>query len=421
MNEAVSWGMGVFRDLADYRVGRIPWAQVDGQGCLLSGAPGSGKTLFARALAATCGVPLVAGSYGLWQASGDAHQGTFLQAMRDTFAAAKTKAAADGGAILFIDEVDSFPNRETLTHSYKHYHIQVVNTLLAEIDGVWGRDGVVVLAACNHPRLLDPALTRSGRLDRHIRILLPDQAALGRILREHLGDDVAGEALQMAALAAAGASGADCERFVRGARRRARDSGRAVTLEDLLAEIGGADDRTEAELRVAAVHEAGHAVAACALRPDSLKTVSLRSSGAVGGRMITDIRAGCLRPRDVRDLLVVFLAGRAAEVEILGEPSAGAGGGADSDLARATGLAAAAISSFGLDEESGLLWTTGPADGAMLSMLLRDNPDLASRVDRMLTDAHERAGELVRDRRAAVTALSRSLMERQALDGAEVA
>jgi cell division protease FtsH len=139
-----------------------------------------------------------------------------------SFAQAREKTAVAGGAILFIDEVDSFPNRETLTHHYKDYEIQVVNALLAEIDGVEGRRGVVLLAACNHPHLLDPALVRSGRLDRHIRISLPDQAALARILREHLGKDFGGESLQEAALAAAGASGADCEPFVRGARRRAR-------------------------------------------------------------------------------------------------------------------------------------------------------------------------------------------------------
>ena len=420
MDEAVAWGMALARDLAAYRAGQLPWAQVDGQGCLLSGPPGCGKTLFARAVAATCGVPLVTGSYGQWHASGSAHQGDFLKAMRGSFARAREKAAVEGAAILFIDEVDSFPNRETLTHHYKDYEIQVVNALLAEIDGVEGRDGVVLLAACNHPHLLDPALVRSGRLDRHIRLHLPSPAALARILREHLGADLAGESLREAALAAAGASGADCERAVRGARRRAREAGRAVILADLLAEIGGADDRTEAELRVVAIHEAGHAVATCALRPGSLRALSLRATGAVGGGMIAELSARCLRPGDVHDLLVMLLAGRAAEVEILGEPSAGAGGGPDSDLARATGLAAAAVSSLGLDEETGLLWT-GATDAAALPGALRDDAVLAARVKRMLAEAHERARELVRVRRAAVTALSQSLLERRALDGVEAA
>jgi SpoVK/Ycf46/Vps4 family AAA+-type ATPase len=421
MDEAVAWGWALARDLAIYRKGQLPWADVDGQGLLLSGPPGCGKTLFARALAKTCGVPLVSGSWGQWHASGSGHQGDFLKAMRASFTQAREQAAAEGAAILFIDEVDSFPNRETVNHHYKDYEVQVVNALLAEIDGVEPRIGVVLLGACNHPHLLDPALVRSGRLDRHIRIALPRTTNLERILREHLGNDLPGVVLREAALTAAGASGADCERFVRGARRRAREARRAMTLADLMAEIGGTDTRSRAELQIAAIHEAGHAVVACAQRPGSLQAITLRGAGGSGGGIfVKSSKRRLLRSGDVDDQLVLLLAGRAAEVELLGAPSSGAGGDPESDLARATHLAAQAASSLGLDEESGLLWS-GEFDTATLPAVLRVDAVLAARVKHMLAEAHERARELVREQRSALVALSQTLLERQTLEGAEAA
>ena len=416
MDEAVAWGMAVARDLAAYREKHLPWEQVDGPGCLLSGPPGCGKTLFARAFAATCNVPLITGSWGKWQGTGSGHQGDFLKAMRSAFVRAKEKAATDGGAILFIDEVDSFPNRETVTHHYKDYEIQVVNALLAEIDGVEGRNGVVLLAACNHPHLLDPALTRAGRLERHIHIGLPDETALAGILREHLGAELADESLREAALATAGASGADCARIVRGARRRAREAERALVLADLLDEIRGTDNCLETEIRLAAVHEAGHAVAACVLKPGTLRTVSLLSARGSGGAVIADFQARYLLREDVSDLLVVLLSGRAAEEQILGEPSSGAGGSWQSDLARATRLASEAVSCLGFDKERGLLWS-GSLEAATLPTVLREDPVLAAHVREMLAEAYARAQELVRAHQDAVTAISQLLAERRVLDG----
>ena len=172
MDEAVAWGFQLRDDLDAFRKGERSWSDVDG-GLLLSGPPGTGKTLYARALAATCGVPLVSGSYGAWLSTGTAHQGDLLKAMRKAFADAKAVAPA----ILFIDEVDAFADRARVKH-HPEWHTEVVNTLLAEIDGVEIRRGVVLIGACNHPDKLDPALVRSGRLDRHIRIGTPGTAAL---------------------------------------------------------------------------------------------------------------------------------------------------------------------------------------------------------------------------------------------------
>jgi cell division protease FtsH len=416
MDEAIAWGLDVVSDLEGYMAGKLSWSHVSGHACLLSGPPGCGKTLFARALAASCGVPLVTGSYGQWLGSGGGHQGSMLKGMRDTFGEARRRKPS----ILFIDEVDSFPNRATLRHAWADWEIQVVNALLAEIDGVEGREGVILVAACNHPEMLDPALVRSGRLDRHIRVRLPDRAGLERIFREHLGSDLAGVPLSGAALVATGASGVDVERFVRGARRRAREAGRPMVVADLMDEIGGADDRSEEELERVAIHEAGHAVAMCELHPGALRAVTVRPNGGVSGAMASSMSDSFLLADDVHRRLVFFLAGRAAEQVVLGAPSSGSGGGAESDIACATRLAATAVASLGLDGTAGPLWSGVPSP-ANLPEMLATNSALAARVRTALEAAYSDAIILIGKRRAAVDALTAALMEQRALDGDEAA
>ena len=357
----------------------------------------------------------IIGSYAIWHSAGSAHQGDFLKAMRKSFAEAKAAAPS----VLFVDEIDSFPDRGKLTHSWADYEIQIVNAFLAEVDGVEGRDGVILLAACNHPDKLDPALVRSGRLDRHIRIRLPDRAALARILREHLAGDLAGADLSAAAMAASGSSGADCERLVRGARRRARSAQRAMVMADLLDEIGGADDRSPDDLWITAVHEAGHAVTTCALRPGGIGVVSLRGSGDTGGRTaVMAARSAYVRLSDVADWLVILLAGRAAEEIVCGQASSGAGGGETSDLARATYLAAASQAALGLGEVADLTWRGLPDTNGMPD-LLAAHPGVAERVRVMLEDAYDCARRMIGARITAVEALARVLVTRRILDGTE--
>lgn len=415
MHEAVEWGMAVAGDLGDLRAGRLAAGALD-PGCLLSGPPGCGKTLFARALAKTCGVPLVMGSYSAWLATGSGHQGDLLRAMRRTFATARLQAPC----ILFIDEVDSFRDRAAVKHEHADWHIQVVNALLAEIDGIEGRPGVILVAACNYPDTLDPALVRSGRLDRHIRVGLPDRGALERILREHLGDDLKDACLAGTALAAAGMSGADCERVVRGARRRARTASRPLELADVVAEIGGVDSRSPTELWRMAVHESGHAVATLALSPGTLQVVTLRAAGGLGGSTRSSQAESFYLAADVQRHLVQLLAGRAAEDVVLGHPSSGAGGNGGSDLAQATRLAATASTALGLDDATGLVWS-GTLDDATLTERMAGDTALVAGVRRVLDGAYADALTLVGQHHAAVSALAAELLVQGVLDGAQAA
>ena len=415
MEEAVEWGLAVAGDLDDLRASRLAPGALDA-GCLLSGPPGCGKTLFARALAESCGVPLVTGSYSAWLATGHGHQGDLLKAMRRTFTNARTQAPC----ILFIDEVDSFRDRAAVRHEHAEWHIQVVNGLLAEIDGVEGRPGVILVAACNNPDTLDPALVRSGRLDRHIRVHLPDQGALQLILREHLGEELREACLAGAALAMAGMSGADCERIVRGARRRARTALRPVELADIMLELGGVEERSPAELRRVAVHEAGHAVATCVLSPGTLQAVTLQATGSAGGstRWLQPDRF--YLADDIQRHLIQFLAGRAAEEVLLGQPSSGAGGKGGSDLAQATRLAANASTALGLDDVNGLLWS-GMLDEITLAERMGSDSLLAAGLRWVLDGAYADALRLIRQHHAAVESLGAELLVHGVLDGAQAA
>ncbi|CAN7442739.1 ATP-binding protein [Pararhizobium sp. LjRoot235] len=136
---------------------------------LLSDPPGCGKTSFAAALARTCGVKLVLASAARWQAMG--HLGDLLKAMRRAF----DDATKNSTSILFIDEFDSFGDRQALSGDNASYSRQVVNGLLECMDGVRGREGVIVIGATNFPALIDEALLRPGRLERHCAIPLPEK------------------------------------------------------------------------------------------------------------------------------------------------------------------------------------------------------------------------------------------------------
>lgn len=410
LDNAVTWARSLVADLAAWRRGDIGWDAVD-HGLVLDGPPGTGKTLFARVLATATGLPLICGSLATWQSAG--HLGDLLKAMRRDFDAVR----AQSPAILFIDEIDAFGDRASMTHEHRDYSTQVVNGFLEQLDGSGGREGLVFVAASNDIRRCDPAIVRAGRLNRIVRIDLPDAMARAKMLRVRIGADLPDADLHRIARLAEGLSGADIEKLVKDARRAARQAGRPLTEGDLMAVAMRDDAGLPASLlyRVA-VHEAGHAVLSALIDGTDEMTVALQSRDGAAGWVShrPGYRAGT--PHDKENEIVITLAGRAAEEALLGSVSAGAGGQVGSDLHVATSLAAGMVGSFGLAGPSRLLFTAPASD---TTEILRHAPLRAS-ASAILDAAYERACLMVGRHKAAVERVAQALVEKRWLDGATV-
>jgi hypothetical protein len=181
--EAQNWALDLKSDLALWRVGKLDWSEMSTK-LLLSGPPGTGKTTFAKALCNSLQAPMLATSVAQWLEPG--YLGDVLKLMTSAF----ETAGKHKPAILFIDEVDGIGRRGDASRPYSDYWDSVVNRALELLDGVGKSQGVIVVGATNHPDKIDPALRRSGRLERHAVIPLPDTDALAGILAYHLGADV---------------------------------------------------------------------------------------------------------------------------------------------------------------------------------------------------------------------------------------
>jgi cell division protease FtsH len=318
--------------------------------------------------------------------------------------------------VLLVDEVDAIGTRLADKGEHKDYWTSVITCMLELLDGTEGRAGVLVLATTNDPGALDPALVRSGRLDRMLEIRRPDPAALEGILRHHLGGDLADDDLAQAARLALGGNGADCARWVRTARQSARQDERSMTPADLLAAIGTATFTPEVE-RMVAVHEAGHAVVTVVLRPGSVMDV--RVGIGIGPAGTVQAKQDTRSTREaVHGQLLELLAGRAAEEVVLGRYSGGSGGSAGSDLAIATCLAVALETSLGLGT-FGPMWQGQPTPDTV-GTLLALRPALAARVQAYLEAVHGEAVELVRRHHKAVSAVADVLVAMRSLTGSEV-
>lgn len=407
-------------DIAAARAGRIPWSAVD-RGVLLVGAPGTGKTTLARALAQACGIKFIHVSAAQWQAAGglDLH----LRAIRSTFSEARRYAPA----ILFIDEIDSLGNREQFTGSNAIYQTDVVNAVLEQMQGLDEDEPLIVIGATNYPDNVDPALRRAGRLDQVITLPRPNVAGLEHIFSYYLGPHRAAKNLarnvkvEPLAQLAFGLTGADVEFFVRGAARRARKARRRITQADLVAEITRRPRRPDSvvsltadDMHRVAVHEAGHAIAALLSanggREVTYVSIIPRMDGSLGFTATAPAPGVVLTRIDVHERLRTILAGRAAEEVVFGKAnvSLSAGGTEQSDLAVATRLATRVICTSGFGGDGSLLWTPAPT------------PAQLDQVDALLRDSYRAAIDLLRDQRAALDRIVRALVDRQEIDGASV-
>ncbi len=388
--DAAIWAGTLVAELAAWKRGELPWTDLDAA-ALLSGPPGVGKTLFARALAKSCGCTFIDASLAQWQSTG--HLGDLLSAMRASFKKATDRAPA----VLLIDEFDSVGDRSKFSGPNAQYTTEVVAGLLECLDGAHRREGVVVVGACNNPERIDSALLRPGRLGRHFRLSLPDAAARKGIIRFHIGDALDEPGTDRIVAATAGFTGADIGQLAADARRRSRTSDRPLRLEDVLSCLPQAERIVGEMRRRVCVHEAGHAAAILALDVGRLSGVvvmdEVPAKLRIGGGAIFEREARLPTSEFYRSSIVVQLAGMAAEVEVFGTHLEGAGGRRGTDLNRAADIATTMIAQLGM----GGLNYVDARDEIDLEQIRRSMPDINRRVEQMLTEEFERARAVTRD------------------------
>lgn len=391
----------IVRDLRNWKTGTVAWADLT-RTLLLYGPPGTGKSWIARAMGNSAGFSVVCGTFGQWQSAG--HLGDMLREMRRTFAQARAKVPS----VLIIDEIDAVGSREDPDQHNRSYRVQVINAYLAEMDAIAREEGVVVVATCNHPDMIDPAVLRAGRIDMKVSVPLPDADTLYGVFRHCLPDWSEADLRDLAARAV-GCSAADVDAVIRQARAAARGAKRDLVIDDLRQVFRIAHD--PAIDRRVALHECGHAIICTALDLGPVRRVYLDRDGGGGTVFDTTAKHGVLA--DMQDRMVQLLAGRAAERLVLGDVSAGAGGGPTSDLAMATAIASGIQMRYGLGGH-GPVWSTDPE-----ARLARD-PDASCRVRRELENAEKRAAEILAPHRPLLEEMAESLMATRDMDQAEV-
>jgi SpoVK/Ycf46/Vps4 family AAA+-type ATPase len=415
--EAKGWGISLAEDIKSWKDGVLAWEEVD-CGILLSGPPGSGKTSYAAALARTCNVPLILGSAARWQATG--HLGDMLKAMHRAFA----DAVAQSPAILLIDEFDSFTSREEQTGNNDDYKRQVINGLLELLDGAQSHQGVVVIGATNYPNIIDQALLRAGRLERHFSIPLPDETARVGIFRFYLGDSLKDEILDTVASECEGWSGADIERCVREARRIARRAERPMRLDDIIAAMPARIQIPMAVQHCVAAHELGHAILGVLLESDPLISVSVARTirPSIGPQSLGHAkfheqffnrRTGTY----YRDKIAILLGGIAAEEILFNAFDNGAAGSSTADLNRATDIATMLETSWGLGKTLAVEPGNSPQE---LSAYRHNRKDVAKAVEATLQAEMQRAKTLLEEHRSVLLDLHADLLREGTLQAAVI-
>ncbi|MBY5639548.1 AAA family ATPase [Rhizobium leguminosarum] len=415
--DASTWAMELKNDLRDWRDGKLAWSDVD-KGCLFYGPPGTGKTRFASALAAECEMHLEATSISKWQSSKDGHLGDMLKAMYRSFASAKENAPC----LLFLDEFDSIGDRTKFDSRHADYSVQVVNALLECLDGVEGREGVVVVGACNHPNRIDPALIRSGRLEKHVYFPLPNAEARAEILAFHLPLLAEHPSLKEIAARLPGMSGADLERLSRDARRIARREHRPVTIEDLRGKIEPLAVLTEGYQLHIAIHEAGHALIAHALRVGRVERIEVFDNAqnfatdidAHGITVIEHPRLPFRTKREMMNLIAMHLAGAAAEEVFYKDRSTMASGSSQSDFAMATELAVEMITKYGFGTSP--YYLPGSINTSSSSELWQDRR-LRAEVDGILRTEYARAKDMLNGLQHTLVKFAGELAKHKRLQG----
>jgi cell division protease FtsH len=406
---ARKWALDLAQDISDLRKGLIGWSDIS-RGVVLYGEPGTGKTLFARMLAAHAGLPLIAFSIADLFAKNEGDLGAVINATNAIFA----RAAAAAPCITFCDELDALPNRATLSRRGRDWWLPVCENFLVKLDGVLAaqREGIIFVGATNYIDRIDSALLRPGRLELAIEIRRPDLAGTINILRHYVPALSPKDSLELGQLLE-GATGAELMMVARDARRIARRNGRSLRAEDVRAAALPDEQIPPAHLRRVCIHEAAHAVGALVLSAGRLRGIVVSGKQGAAARTMFDREEPDLPTREIVEArVVVSLCGRAGEQLFLGEASVGSGGDEKSDLAMATHLIASLHASAGL---GGTIAYTSDHDGALKAV--RKDKRLRRRVERQLNALQKRARRIVVRYRDSISGIADALAATRYLSG----
>ena len=397
------------------------------KGILLVGPPGTGKTMLAKAVAGESEVPFfsISGSEFV-----EMFVGMGAAKVRDLFKQAKEKAPC----IVFIDEIDAIgKKRGGGALGGNDEREQTLNQLLTEMDGFEDNAGVIILAATNRPESLDPALTRPGRFDRQVPVTLPDLQGRVAILKVHAAKIKTAPSIDYDKVArmASGASGAELANIVNEAALRAvRDHRPYATQEDMEESIevviAGYQKKhailTDKEKCIVSYHEIGHAlVAALASHSAPVQKITIipRTSGALGYTM--QVEQGnhyLMNKEEMLDQIATLTGGRAAEEVVFGTST----NGASNDIEKATRMARAMITRYGMSDEFGMVAMENVTNQYLGGdTTLACSPETQARIDKAVSDLikaqHEKARKILVEHRSKLDELAKYLYEKETITG----